>query len=58
MHFFDVVASVQVEVARPSEKTGGFFLFTNGCDQRFHRPQPTVSRSTVGVTGALAPPVV
>ncbi|WP_459017374.1 hypothetical protein [Streptomyces sp. SD18] len=26
MYFLDMVAAVQVEVARPGEKTGGFFL--------------------------------
>ncbi len=35
--FLDMVAPVQVEVTRPGEKTGGFVLFADGGDQRFHR---------------------
>ncbi|MEU6603286.1 hypothetical protein [Streptomyces flaveolus] len=30
MNFLDMVTSVQVEVARPSEKTGSFVLFSDG----------------------------
>ncbi|MCX5094101.1 hypothetical protein OOK36_35615 [Streptomyces sp. NBC_00365] len=39
--FFDMVASVQVEVTRPGEKTGSFVLFADGSDQRFHGPHLT-----------------
>ncbi|MFK8908380.1 hypothetical protein [Streptomyces sp. YS-3] len=41
MNVLDMVAAVQVEVARPSEKKGSFFLFTDCSDQRFYGPQPT-----------------
>ncbi|MGW8889623.1 hypothetical protein [Streptomyces sp. NPDC055749] len=34
--FLGMVASVQVEATRPSEKTGSFVLFADGSDQRFH----------------------
>lgn len=41
VHILDMIASVKVEVTRPSEKTGSFFPLTDGSDQRFHEPQPT-----------------
>ncbi|BBC98491.1 hypothetical protein SRO_7315 [Streptomyces rochei] len=37
MAFPGMVAPVQVEVTRPDEKTGGFVLFADCGDQRFHR---------------------
>jgi hypothetical protein len=36
-----MVASVQVEVTRPSEKSGSFVLSADGSNQRVHEPQPT-----------------
>ncbi|WP_206306823.1 CHAT domain-containing protein [Streptomyces sp. F001] len=40
----DMVASVQVEITRPSEETGGFVLLANGSDQRFHARDLTPAR--------------